>query len=92
MSIKIIDTPNKFRCVVDNRTGKAEYDAYRITIPHYDKYDDYPYIEINDGYHTINVNGTDALDKLTMAIEVSLEKWKEELDRRKEEEDNESST
>jgi len=33
MSIKMIDTSEKFMCVVDNRTSEAEYDAYRITIP-----------------------------------------------------------
>ena len=97
MSIKMIDTPVKFMCVVDNRTSEEAYDAYRITIPHYDKYDDYPYIVINDGYHTITVNSTDALDKLADAVEVSLIKWQDELLRRKAIEDkdediDESST
>lgn len=97
MSIKMIDTSEKFMCVVDNRTGEAEYDAYRITIPHYDKFDDYPYIVINDGYSTITVNSTDVLNNLADAVKVSLIKWQDELLRRKTIEDkdediDESST
>ena len=97
MSIKMIDTSEKFVCVVDNRTGEAEYDAYRITILHYDKFDDHPYMVIKDGYHPITVNSTDALDKLSDAVEVSLIKWQDELLRRnaiedKDEDIDESST
>jgi hypothetical protein len=69
--------------VVIVRNQSFEDDVFVYEVPAYDKYYTRPQLRISDTMSSVTVYGKDQLEQLMTAIEITLLEFEEELEKRK---------